>query len=169
MKAIITLAKLYLQNNCIKPQSWITLQMLNQSSMDKCKWWILISYNFKFLVLDSLTFYPFPKMLYCNLKYRLMWTLQSVLFVYSCWDTPGFCIFGISPFITVIKVYALTSNAEEAEVEKFYEDLQDLRELTPKKDVLFITGDRNAKVGSQETLEEKANLALENGMKQGKD
>ena len=53
--------------------------------------------------------------------------------------------------ITVIQVYALTSNAEEAEVEWFYEDLQDLLELTPKKDVLFITGDWNAKVGSQET------------------
>ena len=56
------------------------------------------------------------------------------------------------PFnITVIQVYALTSNAEEAEVERFYEDLQDLLELTPKKDVLFITGDWNTKVGSQET------------------
>ena len=55
--------------------------------------------------------------------------------------------------ITVIQVYAPTSNAEEAEVERFYEDLQDLLELTPKKDVLFITGDWNAKVGSQETLE----------------
>ena len=56
------------------------------------------------------------------------------------------------PFIiTVIQVYALISNAEEAEVECFYEDLQDLLELTPKKDVLFIIGDRNAKVGSQET------------------
>ena len=56
------------------------------------------------------------------------------------------------PFsITVIQVYAPTSNAEEAEVERFYEDLQDLLELTPKKDVLFITGDWNAKVGSQET------------------
>ena len=56
------------------------------------------------------------------------------------------------PFnITVIKVYAPTSNAEEAEVEWFYEDLQDLLELTPKKDVLFIIGDWNAKVGSQET------------------
>ena len=55
------------------------------------------------------------------------------------------------PFnITVIQVYALTSNAEEAEVEQFYEDLQDLLELTPKKDVLFMIGDRNAKVGSQE-------------------
>ena len=56
------------------------------------------------------------------------------------------------PFnITVIQVYAQTSNAEEAEVERFYEDLQDLLELTPKKDVLFIIGDWNAKVGSQET------------------
>ena len=53
--------------------------------------------------------------------------------------------------ITVIQVYALTGNAEEAEVEWFYEDLQDLLELTTKKDVLFIIGDRNAKVGSQET------------------
>ena len=52
--------------------------------------------------------------------------------------------------ITVIQVYALTSNAEEAEVEWFYEDLQDLLELTPQKDVLFIIGDWNAKVGSQE-------------------
>ena len=56
------------------------------------------------------------------------------------------------PFnITVIQVYALTSNAEEAEVEWFYEDLQDLLELTPKKDVLFIIGDWNEEVGSQET------------------
>ena len=56
------------------------------------------------------------------------------------------------PFnITVIQVYALTSNAEEAEVERFYEDLQDLLELTLQKDVLFIIGDWNAKVGSQET------------------
>ena len=56
------------------------------------------------------------------------------------------------PFnITVFQAYAPTSNAEEAEVEWFYEDLQDLLELTPKKDVLFITGNWNAKVGSQET------------------
>ena len=56
------------------------------------------------------------------------------------------------PFnITVIQVYAPTSNAEEAEVEWFYEDLQDLLEPTPKKDVLFTIGDWNAKVGSQET------------------
>ena len=52
---------------------------------------------------------------------------------------------------TVIQAYAPTSNAEETEVEQFYEDLQDLLELTPKKDVLFIIGDWNAKVGSQET------------------
>ena len=53
--------------------------------------------------------------------------------------------------ITVIQVYAPTSNAEEAEVERFYEDIQDLIKQTPKKDVLFIVGDWNAKVGSQET------------------
>ena len=53
--------------------------------------------------------------------------------------------------ITVIQVYVPTSNAEEAEVEQFYEDLQDLLELTTKKDVIFIIGDWNAKVGSQET------------------
>ena len=56
------------------------------------------------------------------------------------------------PFnITVIQVYDPTSNAEEAEVERFYEDLQDVLELTPKKDVLFIIGGWNAKAGSQET------------------
>ena len=56
------------------------------------------------------------------------------------------------PFdITVIQAYAPTSNAEEAEVERFYEDLQDLLELTRKKDVLFIIGDWNAEVGSQDT------------------
>ena len=56
------------------------------------------------------------------------------------------------PFnITVIQIYAPTCNAEEAEADQFYEDLQDLLELTPKKDVLFIIGDWNAKVGSQET------------------
>ena len=56
------------------------------------------------------------------------------------------------PFnITVIQVYAPTSNTEEAEVERFYEDLQDLLELTPKKDILFIIGDWNANIGSQET------------------
>ena len=56
------------------------------------------------------------------------------------------------PFnITIIQVYAPTHNAEEAEIEQFYEDLQDLLELTPKKDILFIIGDWHAKVGSQET------------------
>ena len=56
------------------------------------------------------------------------------------------------PFnITVIQVYAPTSNAEKGEVERFYEDLQDLLEQTPKKDVLFIIGDWNTKVGSQKT------------------
>ena len=55
--------------------------------------------------------------------------------------------------ITVIQVYAPTSNAEEADVERFYEDLQDLFELTPKKDVLFIIGDRNAKVEVKKHLE----------------
>ena len=58
---------------------------------------------------------------------------------------------GKSFSVTVIQVYAPTSNAEEAEVEEFYEDLQDLLEATPKKDVLFIIGDWNAKVGSQDT------------------
>ena len=61
------------------------------------------------------------------------------------------CFWGKLLNVTVIQVYAPTSNAEEAEVERFYEDLQDLLELTPKKDVLFIIGDWNAKVGSQET------------------
>ena len=73
------------------------------------------------------------------------------------------------PFnITVIQVYAPTSNAEEAEVERFSEDLQDLLELTPTKDVLFIIGDLNAKVGSQETPGVQENLALDYRMKQGK-
>ena len=73
------------------------------------------------------------------------------------------------PFnITVTQVYVPTSNADQAEVEWFYEDLQDLLEITPQKDVLFIIGDWNAKVGSQETLGVQANLALEYGMKQGK-
>ena len=74
------------------------------------------------------------------------------------------------PFnITVIQVYAPMTNTEEAEVEWFYEDLQDLLELTPKNDVLFIIGYWNAKVGSQETSGVKASLALEYKMNQGKD
>ena len=72
------------------------------------------------------------------------------------------------PFsITVIQVYAPASNAEEAE--RFCEDLQDLLELIPKKDVLFIIGEWNAKVGSQETPGVTGNLALDCRMKQGKD
>ena len=73
------------------------------------------------------------------------------------------------PFnITVIQVYAPISNAEEAEVERFYEELQDLLELTPPKDVLFVVRDWNAKVGSQDTPGVQANLALEYVMKQAK-
>ena len=65
------------------------------------------------------------------------------------------------PFnITVIQAYAPASNGEEAEVEQFYEDLQDLSELTPKKDVLFIIGDWNAEVGSQETPGVTGNFGL---------
>ena len=66
------------------------------------------------------------------------------------------------PFnITVIQVYALTSNTEEAEVERFYENLQDLLELTPKNDALFITGDWNGKVGSQQTSGVTGKFGLE--------
>ena len=73
--------------------------------------------------------------------------------------------FQVKPFnITVIQVYAPTSIAEEAEVEWFSKDLQDLLELTPKKDVLFIIGDWNAKVGSQETsgVTGKSGLGVQN-------
>ena len=76
-----------------------------------------------------------------------------------------FVYFQGKPFsITVIQVYAPTSNAEEAEVEQFYEDLQDLLELTPKSDVLFIIGDWNAKAESQETprLTGKLGLGIQN-------
>ena len=70
--------------------------------------------------------------------------------------------------ISVIQIYAPTSNAEEAEVECFYEDLQDLLELTPKKDILYIIGDWNEKVGSQEIPGVKTNLAIEYKTKQVK-
>ena len=76
-----------------------------------------------------------------------------------------FVCFQGKPFsIMVIQAYALTSNAEEAEVERFYEDLQNLLELTPKKDVLFIIGDWNEKVGSQETpgITGKFGLGIQN-------
>ena len=70
------------------------------------------------------------------------------------------CLQG-KPFnITVIQVYAPTSNTEETEVERFYEDLQDLLELTTKKDVFFITGEWDAKVGSQETPEVTGKFGL---------
>ena len=77
--------------------------------------------------------------------------------------------FQAKPFnIIVIQVYAPTSNAEEAEVEWFYEDLRDLLELTPRKYVLFIIRDWNAKVGSQETPGVTSKLGLGIQMKQGK-
>ena len=73
------------------------------------------------------------------------------------------------PFnITVIQAYVPTSNAEEAEVERFYEDLQDLLELTPKKDVLLIIGIGMQKQEVKKHLEKQADLALEYRMKQGK-
>ena len=80
----------------------------------------------------------------------------------------SFCFQGKPFSIAVIHVYAPISNANEAEVEWFYEDIQDLLELTPTKDVLFIIGDWNTKVGSQEIPEVTPNLALEYRMKQGK-
>ena len=70
--------------------------------------------------------------------------------------------------IILIQIYALTTNAEEAEVEQFYENLQDLLELTPQKDVLFIIGDWNIKVGSQETPRVTGRFGLGYRMKQGK-
>ena len=77
------------------------------------------------------------------------------------------CLQG-KPFnITVIQAYAPTSNAEKAEVEQFYEDLQDLLELTPIKDVLFIIEDWNTKVGSQETPEVTGNFGLGRGNEAG--
>ena len=74
------------------------------------------------------------------------------------------CLQGKAFNITVIQVYAPTSNAEKTEAEWFYEDLQDLLELTPKKDILFILGDWNAKVGSQETpgVTGKLGLGMQN-------
>ena len=78
------------------------------------------------------------------------------------------CFQGKPLNITVIQVYDPTSNAEEAEVERFYEDLQDLLELIPKKDVLFLIGDWNAKVGSQETpgITGKFGLGIQNEAEQ---
>ena len=74
------------------------------------------------------------------------------------------------PFsVTVIQVYVPTSNVEEAEVEWLYDDLQDLLELTPKKDILSIIGNWNANVGSHETPGVTGKFGLGCGMKQGKD
>ena len=70
--------------------------------------------------------------------------------------------------ITVFQVYALTSNAEEAEVEWFYEDSQDLLKLTPQKDILFIIGNWNAEVGSQELPGGTGNFSMVYNMKQDK-
>ena len=84
-------------------------------------------------------------------------------------DRSIFVCFQDKPFnFTVIQVYALTSNAEEAEAEWLYEDLQDFLELTPKKDIHFIIAEQNAEVGSQEIPGVIANLALEYKMKQAK-
>ena len=84
-------------------------------------------------------------------------TLKSLLQNHSSeasifWHSAFFTVQLSHPYMTTGKTYAPTSNAEEAEVQWFYEDLQDLLELTPKRDVLFIIGDWNAKVQSQETL-----------------
>ena len=77
--------------------------------------------------------------------------------------------FQSKPFnITVIQVYAPTNKAEEAEVEQFYEDLQDLLELTSPKDILYIIGDWNTKLGSQETPGVTGKFGFEVQMKQGK-
>ena len=96
----------------------------------------LSTFTFIYRLFSSSSLSAIRAVLGCNLKINRM---ISVCF--QC-----------KPFnIKVIQVYAVTSNAEEAKVEWFYEDLQDLLEVTPKKDVLFIIGDWNAKVGSQET------------------
>ena len=78
------------------------------------------------------------------------------------------CFQGKPYNIRVVQVNASTTNAEDTEVDQFYEDLEDLLELTPKKDVLFIHVDLNAKVGRQDTPGVTASLALENKMKQVK-
>ena len=86
----------------------------------------------------------------CSSPHSQQQSLKCSIWVQSQKRQNDLCSFQVKPFnITIIQVYAPTSNAEEAEW--FYEDLQDLLELTPQKDVLFITGDWNAKVGSQGT------------------
>ena len=88
--------------------------------------------------------------------------IQNAVFGYSLKNDRMISVhFQGKPFnLMIIQVCALSSNAEEAEVERFYEDLQDLPELTPQKDVLFIIGDWNAKVGSQETPGVTGNFGL---------
>ena len=96
---------------------------------------------------------PIIKKINCNYRVKMKF--------FQSYDRMISIRFQGKPFnITIIQVYAPTSNAEEAEVEWFYEDLQDLLELTPKKDVLFIMGDWNAKVGSQETPGVTGNFGL---------
>ena len=91
-------------------------------------------------------------------------TLKNDRMTSVCFQGKPFNMVSILQFNTtmtvVIQIYAPTSNAEEAEVEQFYEELQDLLELTPKKDVLFIIGDWNAKVGSQEIPGVKGKFGL---------
>ena len=88
--------------------------------------------------------------------------------IFLSWKEYNLCSFLRQTIQYHIQVFAPTSNTEEAEVELFYEDLQDLLELTPQKDVIFIIGDWNAKVGSQETPGATGNMALEYELKQGK-
>ena len=108
-----------------------------------------------------------------RLQYNRVPLIVSKSPKYSTWvrsqkQQNDLCSFPSKPYnITEIQVYAPTTNIEEAEVEWFCEDLQNLLELTPPKDVLFVTGDWNTKVGSQETWKQ-ASLALEYKMKQGK-
>ena len=92
----------------------------------------------------ELKFFHIEKSIYTILKSNMNFNLKNDRMISVRFQGKSFNI-------TVIQVYAPTSNAEEAEVEQLYEDLQDFLELTPKKDVLFIIGDWNAKVGSQET------------------
>ena len=91
----------------------------------------------------------------------LEWNLKNNRMISVCFQGKPFNI-------TVIQVYASTTTAEEAEAEQFYEDLQDLLEITPRKDVLFIIGDWNVKVGSQEIPGITGKFGLRYNMKQGK-
>ena len=105
----------------------------------------------------ELKFFHTEKSIYTILKSNMNFNLKNDRMISVRFQGKSFNI-------TVIQVYAPTSNAEEAEVEQLYEDLQDFLEITPKKDVLFITGDWSAKVGSQETpgVTGKFGLGLQN-------